>query len=110
MENQNYYAGFACGDFNIIKKEQDSFFIAKGNIDNYKNEKDPLIGFYPEIVLKNRLNINLIYFDEYMRKSCESYFYYKTFKTKVAFMLQMKSIYSKIICIILMNLIILLHM
>ena len=84
MENQNYYAGFACGDFNIITKKEDSFFIAKGYIDNYKNEKDPLIGFYPEIVLKNRLNINLIYFDEYMRKSCESYFYYKTFKTKVA--------------------------
>jgi hypothetical protein len=87
MDNQNkYYAHFACGDFNIIKKEldDDSFFIAKGYIDNYKNEKDPLIGFYPKIVLKNRLNINLIYFDEYMRKSCESYFYYKTFKTKVA--------------------------
>ena len=54
-------------------------------IDNIKDEKDLLIGFDPEVVLKNReeLKINLIYFDDKITKSNDSYDYYKRFKVNV---------------------------
>ena len=54
-------------------------------IDNIKDEKDLLIGFDPDVVLKNReeLKINLIYFDDKITKSNDIYDYYKMFKVNV---------------------------
>ena len=54
-------------------------------IDNIKDEKDLYIGFDPDVVLKNReeLKINLIYYDENITKSYDSYKYYKRFKVNV---------------------------
>ena len=53
--------------------------------DNIKDETDLLIGFDPDVVLKNReeLKINLIYFDKKLTKSNDSYDYYKKFKVNV---------------------------
>ena len=53
--------------------------------DNIKEEKDLLIGFDPDVVLKNReeLKINLIYFDDKITTSNDSYDYYKKFKVNV---------------------------
>jgi len=54
-------------------------------IDNIKDEKDLNIGFDPDEILKNReeLKINLLYFDEKITKSNDSYDYYKKFKVNV---------------------------
>ena len=54
-------------------------------IDNIKDDKDLLIGFDPDVVLKNReeYKINLIYFDKNLTKSHDSYNYYKRFKINV---------------------------
>ena len=54
-------------------------------IDNIKEEKDLNIGFDPNEVLKKReeLKINLLYFDEKITKSNDSYDYYKQFKVNV---------------------------
>ena len=53
--------------------------------DNIKDEKDLEIGFDPDELLKNReeLKINLIYFDDKITKSNDSYDYYKKFKVNV---------------------------
>ena len=53
--------------------------------DNIKEDKDLLIGFDPDAVAKNRIElyINLIYFDEDITKSNDSYNYYKQFKVNV---------------------------
>lgn len=53
--------------------------------DLIKSKKDENIGFNPNLVLKNReeLKINLLYFDEEITKSKDSYNYYKQFKVNV---------------------------
>ena len=63
----------------------DENIIPECCFDNIKDEKDLLIGFDPDAVLKNReeLKINLIYFDEKITKSNDSYDYYKRFKVNV---------------------------
>ena len=50
-----------------------------------KKVVDESIGFFPDIVLKNReeLKINLIYYNRNITKSDESYIYYKKFKVNV---------------------------
>ena len=57
----------------------------EGCFDTIKDEKDLLIGFDPDVVLKNReeLKINLIYYDEKLTQSNESYDYYKKFKINI---------------------------
>ena len=67
------------------KEIDDKNIILEACIDNIKDEKDLLIGFDPDVVLKNReeLKINLIYFDEKITKSNDSYDYYKKFKVNV---------------------------
>ena len=81
-------------DFEVEEEEEvdyDKIEIDPSNIqleaciDNIKDEKDLLIGFDPEVVLKNReeLKINLIYFDDKITKSNDSYDYYKRFKVNV---------------------------
>ena len=59
--------------------------VPEAYIDNIIEDKDLTIGFDPDVILKNReeLKINLIYFDEEITKSNESYDYYKKFKVNV---------------------------
>ena len=59
--------------------------VQEAYIDNIIEDKDLTIGFDPDVILKNReeLKINLIYFDEGITKSNESYDYYKKFKVNV---------------------------
>ena len=68
---------------NIEIKEED--IIKECYYDNIKDEKDLLIGFDPDIVLKNReeLKINLIYFDKKLTQLNDSYDCYKKFKVNV---------------------------
>ena len=72
-----------------MSSEDDDFndddIILEACIDNIKDEKDLFIGFDPDVVLKNReeLKINLIYYDENITKSYDSYKYYKRFKVNV---------------------------
>ena len=67
---------------NEINKED---IILEACYDNIKEDKDLLIGFDPEAVSKNRieLNVNLIYFDNKITNSNDSYNYYKQFKVNV---------------------------
>ena len=71
-------------DYDNIKIDDDNI-ILEACIDNIKDEKDLDIGFDPDIVLKNReeLKINLIYYDDQITKSNESYDRYKKFKVNV---------------------------
>ena len=68
-------------DFTIDKKN----IVLEACYDNIKEDKDLLIGFDPDAVAKNRIElyINLIYFDEDITKSNDSYNYYKQFKVNV---------------------------
>ena len=65
-----------------INKED---IILEACYDNIKEDKDLLIGFDPDAVSKNRieLNVNLIYFDKKITDSNDSYNYYKQFKVNV---------------------------
>ena len=65
-----------------INKED---IILEACYDNIKEDKDLLIGFDPDAVSKNRieLNVNLIYFDNKITNSNDSYNYYKQFKVNV---------------------------
>ena len=82
-EDNDYYEDddIDYDNFEIDEKN----IILEACIDNIKGEKDLLIGFDPDVVLKNReeLKINLIYFDEKITKSNDSYDYYKKFKINV---------------------------
>ena len=83
--------GFDEDDFDEDDIDYDKFEIKNEDIkleaciDNIKDDKDLFIGFDPDVVLKNReeLKINLIYFDEKITKSNDSYDYYKRFKVNV---------------------------
>ena len=63
----------------------DNHIIYESCFDNLVNDKDFLLGFDPDAVAKNReeLNVNLIYFDDQITKSNDSYRYYKEFKVNV---------------------------
>ena len=83
-------------DYDNIKIDDDNI-ILEACIDNIKDEKDLDIGFDPDIVLKNReeLKINLIYDDDQITKSNESYDRYKKFKVNVVGGFYASLIYSK---------------
>ena len=59
--------------------------ILEAYYDNIKEDKDLLIGFNPDAVAMNRieLKVNLIYFDTHLTRSNDSYNYYKEFKVNV---------------------------
>ena len=66
----------------VIKKEN---IQNEAYIDTYRNQKDDLIGFDPELFLKDRieLKINLIYYDERLSFNDDSYDNFKKFKVNV---------------------------
>ena len=66
----------------VIKKEN---IQNEAYIDTYRNQKDDLIGFDPELFLKDRieLKINLIYYDKRLSFNDDSYDNFKKFKINV---------------------------
>ena len=64
---------------------EDEDLVLEAVFDNLIKDEDLLLGFDPEAVAKNReeLYVNLIYFDDQITKSNDSYQYYKKFKVNV---------------------------